>query len=91
MGPGHPGGYRVADCHVKTLEQLIAEAGLDIQIKGYYANPNLDTEGMQAVGYLYEQGKGAESLEKLSPIMGIFNTLFRAQHGAVCRIGMRNS
>ena len=35
--------------------------GLEIQVKGYYVGLHADTDGMQAAGCLYEQGRGAET------------------------------
>lgn len=77
-----------------ALEQLIAEAGMDIQVRGYYVgvtpNAPLVNEGrIQAAGYLHEKGLNEDYLEVLGRFVAIFESVFLAPHGSVKRFVLR--
>lgn len=72
----------------QALIELIEEAGLNVQVKGYYVgvcpDAQLVREGkIDADGFLYSVGKREEDFKKFEEFIGIFETLFLGPHGSV--------
>lgn len=73
-----------------ALEELIREAQLGIEVKGYYVGvlpdaPLVNTGLICASGYLHERGKNEEFVNTLSAFVPIFESVFLGQHGSVKR------
>lgn len=78
-----------------ALVQLIATAGLDIDVKGYYvgvaANAALVNSGViTASGYLYERGKNEGMRDEIGGFTPIYESIFLAPHGSVKRFRIEN-
>lgn len=79
----------------QALIELIREAGMDVQIKGYYVGicptAPLVREGViDAEGYLYTVGRDEDLFYKYLEFVGIFETLFLGPHGTVKCFSMEN-